>query len=277
MGTPWITSGATHQEFVTDSQEYVTDEAIAAHRLKLFPIGTLLVAMYGEGKTRGQVSELRLEATINQACAAIIVDETKAKKDFVKLALQANYMEMRELAEGGNQPNLNLSKIKEFPLSLPTNSEQIEIVRRVSILSSLLSRLAARIMTAQAIIDRAVPALLSQAFRGELVPQDPNDEPAAVLLDRIQKARAEQQEEKKRVPHTPSTKRTKIVAKTLQEIKPTHLKDTLLENGGKLTPEELLRLSELTLDDFYTQIKREMKTIRDVRPDDQTRFLEAIS
>src|SRR5262249_6592671 len=55
-GTPWITSAATGFPVVTQAEEFVTDAAIAAHRLKKYPIGTLLVAMYGEGKTRGQVT-----------------------------------------------------------------------------------------------------------------------------------------------------------------------------------------------------------------------------
>ena len=63
--------------------------------------------MYGEGKTRGQVTELKLSATCNQACAAIIVDENKALRSFIKLRLLENYEETRKTAAGGNQPNLN--------------------------------------------------------------------------------------------------------------------------------------------------------------------------
>ena len=106
VGTPWVTSAATSQTLVTTADEFVTSEAIAAHRLKTYPVGTLLLAMYGEGKTRGQVTELGIPATINQACAAVVVDESKANRTYVKLVLQANYFKMRELAEGGNQPNL---------------------------------------------------------------------------------------------------------------------------------------------------------------------------
>jgi type I restriction enzyme, S subunit len=52
-GTPWVTSAATANLFISGAQEFVTQEAITAHRLKLYPIGTLIVATYGEGKTRG--------------------------------------------------------------------------------------------------------------------------------------------------------------------------------------------------------------------------------
>lgn len=188
IGTPWITSSATTKSLVYSAKEFVTEAAIAAHRLKIYPTGTLLVAMYGEGKTRGQVTELRIAATINQACAAIVVDETQVNRAFIKLALQTNYLKMRSLAEGGNQPNLNLSKIKEFPLFLPELEEQTEIVRRVEELFAYADRIEARYQATRARIEKLTPAVLAKAFRGELVPQDPNDEPASMLLERIRKA-----------------------------------------------------------------------------------------
>ena len=171
-GTPWVTSAATGQTFIHSAKEFVTKEAISAHRLKLFPVGTVIVAMYGEGKTRGQVSELAIEATINQACAAIVVDEAKVTKKYLKLALQANYLEMREMSEGGNQPNLNLSKIKEFTFPLPSPEEQTEIVRRVEKLFAYAAKLEARYTSASEHVERLTPSLLAKAFRGDLVGQE---------------------------------------------------------------------------------------------------------
>ncbi len=184
-GTPWITSAATSQRTVMKAEEFVTDAAITAHRLKIYPIGTLLVAMYGEGKTRGQVTELGIAATINQACAAINVNEAIVSRLYVRISLEANYLEMRELAEGGNQPNLNLTKIKEFPLNLPPLAEQQEIVRRVETLFALADQLEARLSEVRTTVERLTPALLAKAFRGELVAQDPTDEPASALLERL--------------------------------------------------------------------------------------------
>lgn len=184
-GTPWITSSATSQAIIQQASEFVTPAAISAHRLKIYPKGTLLVAMYGEGKTRGQVAELGIDATINQACAAILVDNTKALTAFVKLALQANYLNMRELAEGGNQPNLNLSKVKEFEIPLPMLDVQTKIVRRVEAFLTLADRIEARATVARNQAQRLSPLVLAKAFRGELVPQDPGDEPASKLLQRV--------------------------------------------------------------------------------------------
>ena len=69
---PWVTSGALNEEFVGEASHYITELAVQECRLKLYPIGTLLVAMYGEGKTRGKCSELTIPATINQAIAALV-------------------------------------------------------------------------------------------------------------------------------------------------------------------------------------------------------------
>jgi type I restriction enzyme S subunit len=185
IGTPWVTSSATSEAIIVQAHEFVTPAGISAHRLKVYPKGTLLVAMYGEGKTRGQVAELGIDATINQACAAVVVAGTKALIAFVKLALQANYLNMRELAEGGNQPNLNLSKVKEFEIPLPPLEVQTEIVRRVEALFTLADRIEARATAARSHAQRLSPLVLAKAFRGELTPQEPSDEPASVLLARI--------------------------------------------------------------------------------------------
>ena len=184
-GMPWITSAATSDELITTANEFVTESGIKAGRLRIFPEGTLLVAMYGEGKTRGQVSELGIAATINQACAAIHSPSEQHLMPFIKIALKANYLEMRQLAEGGTQPNLNLSKIKEFPIRVPPKDEVFEICDQVELLLSLADQLEAKLATACRIVNRLTPALLAKAFRGELVPQDPNDEPASELLAKL--------------------------------------------------------------------------------------------
>ncbi len=223
--------------------------------------------MYGEGKTRGQVTELGIPATINQACAAVVVDESKASRAYVKLALQANYFEMRELAEGGNQPNLNLSKVKEFPLSLPDLVEQTEIVRRVGTLFAFADRLEARYAAAHAQVDKLTPSLLAKAFRGELVPQDPNDEPASVLLERIASMRATTEVKPRRRQSTAGRKPTRApkenatVTKSRQDEdvqgKP-YLAQHLRLLGGSASAEALFKVSELPVADFYKQLAWEV-------------------
>jgi type I restriction enzyme S subunit len=182
---PWLTSAITGAEFCFEAEQFVTEFALKDCSLKVFEVGTLLMAMYGEGKTRGQVTELKIAATCNQACAAISVDESIAKKKFVKIRLQENYEEVRKQAVGGAQPNLNLNKVREISINLPTLDEQTEIVRRVEQLFAFADQLEAKVTSAKTRIDHLTQSILAKAFRGELVPQDPNDEPASVLLERI--------------------------------------------------------------------------------------------
>ncbi len=189
-GTPWITSAATGNAYIRRANVFVTAEAIRAHRLRCYPPGTLLVAMYGEGKTRGQVAELQISATINQACAAVSVDETRASRHFVRLMLEAKYWQMRDLAEGGNQPNLNLSKIRTLPLLLPSLEEQHAVADRVGRITTWLDSLRSKSESVRNMADAMTAAFVAKAFRGELVPQDPNDEPAAALLARLRTERA---------------------------------------------------------------------------------------
>jgi type I restriction enzyme S subunit len=91
---------------------------------------------------------------------------------------------------GVNIFHIGKEKLAAFEIALPPLAEQREIVRRVEALFVYADRLDAHYRAARAQVERLTPALLAQAFRGELVPQDPSDEPAAALLERIRAARA---------------------------------------------------------------------------------------
>lgn len=88
------------------------------------------------------------------------------------------------------QDGVNKDHLNKYPVFVPSIQEQTEIVRRVETLFAFANRLEARLQSAQTAAERLTPALLAKAFRGELVPQDPNDEPAVELLRRLREARA---------------------------------------------------------------------------------------
>ncbi|MFC3550330.1 restriction endonuclease subunit S [Lysobacter cavernae] len=188
---PWTTSGALNDEFVTSATEYVTQAAVDECRLQMYPAGTLLVAMYGEGKTRGKCAELTFSSTINQAIAAIVFEQPAIEaRSHVRTFLLDAYEAMRKQASGGVQPNLNLQIVKALAVPLPSPFEQVEIA--VTLNAAL-----AAVKEQQAAIEHALTQaaaqrknILKSAFAGQLVPQDPNDEPASALLARIRATRA---------------------------------------------------------------------------------------
>lgn len=92
--------------------------------------------------------------------------------------------------QGSDQPYINTSSLNKLKINFPQFSEQAEIVRRVEQLFSFADQLEAKVASAKSRIDHLTQSILAKAFRGELVPQDPNDEPASVLLQRIQAQRA---------------------------------------------------------------------------------------
>lgn len=167
---PWVTSSAVNAPLIVQADEYITQKALSETNAKVFPVGTLLIAMYGEGQTRGRVSELGIEAATNQAVAALIFDEEGGKtKPFAKLFLLKNYQDLRKLAAGGVQPNLSLSLIREMRVPFPPLAEQTEIVQRVNALFALSDRIEARVRAATVRTQAVTQAVLTKAFRGELV------------------------------------------------------------------------------------------------------------
>jgi type I restriction enzyme S subunit len=108
-------------------------------------------------------------------------------REFIALYLRSPLAQafFSSKSHGGTMDILNLGLLRELPILLPPPSEQQEIVRRVEALFAFADRIEARLATAQKTVERLTPATLAKAFRGELVPQDPNDEPASELLKRL--------------------------------------------------------------------------------------------
>lgn len=167
---PWITSGALNEEFVHAAKECITDLAVQETNVKTFPVHTLVVAMYGEGKTRGKVSELLIAAATNQACAAIILEgESSQVRDFVKLFFLKNYEDIRRLSSGGVQPNLNLTHIKKTLLPLPPLDEQNQIVAEVELRLSIITEAETQLDANLRRSVRLRQSILKKAFTGNLI------------------------------------------------------------------------------------------------------------
>ncbi|HBO1632134.1 TPA: restriction endonuclease subunit S [Pseudomonas aeruginosa] len=230
---PWVTSGALNNEMVTEAIEYVTPLALKECRLELYPAGALLVAMYGEGKTRGKCSELAIPATINQAIAALVLEDAAIVcKPYIKSFLFKSYDDMRKQASGGVQPNLNLQIVRSIAIPIPPLDEQHAITDTLSaqLDAAKDQGIAIELSLKQSTAQRQ--NILRAAFAGQLVSQDPNDEPASLLLERI---RAERSERAKQ-PKPRKTKQGKEIATVVSR-----LIDVLAEAGGWVPAQEAFR------------------------------------
>lgn len=195
---PWTTSSALNRSKIRTPMSFVTEKAVYECHLSFYPPHTLLVAMYGEGKTRGKCAELVFHSTINQAIAAIVMEESAANcRQYTKVFLESNYMETRRLSSGGVQPNLSLSLVNQIAIPLPPLAEQLRIIAEVDRRLSVFQQAEAAIETNLKRAERLRQAILKRAFEGRLVPQDPDDEPAAVLLERIKTEKASRMREQR--------------------------------------------------------------------------------
>lgn len=177
---PWIKTGEINWNYITDSEEKINQEAIDNSSAKLFDNGTVLVAMYGQGLTRGRAAILNIKATTNQAVCALIPNETVNNK-FLFYYFMDNYWNFRERAVGGNQPNYSGTMIGEFLIKIPTLAEQKEVVR---ILNDIFEKeqQAKSLYDVIEQINLMKKSILARAFRGELGTNDPYESSAMELL-----------------------------------------------------------------------------------------------
>jgi type I restriction enzyme S subunit len=276
-----VSSGEVSNCRIRDTAEKITRVGLDNSNAKIYPKGTVLIAMIGEGKTRGQSAILGVEASTNQNSAALVFDVPLVEPEYVWFWALGEYEKNRNVGRGGNQPALNGAKVRALPLPLAPREEQLEIVRRVKLLFAYADRLEARYATARRQVENLTPALLAKAFRGELVPQDPTDEPAVVLLERIRAARAAEASKPK---HNKTGTRAKKTQKaevnmlSRKDIQGDHL-TTILKERGPLTAETLWSASQLDIDDFYDQLKAEedrgLLLERRGKTSSETRLLEA--
>jgi type I restriction enzyme S subunit len=166
----WVTSGALNNEFVRDASDYVTELALKETNLSVYPKNTLLLAMYGEGKTRGKCSQLLIEAATNQAIAAIhFTNHDEQVRPFLKYFLLKNYNDIRRLSSGGVQPNLNLGIVKKTLIPLPSIKEQQLIVDELESKLTVCDKVEETIKLTLQQAETLRQSILKQAFEGKLV------------------------------------------------------------------------------------------------------------
>lgn len=165
----WVASGKINDGLIYTPTDYITDLAIKETNCKVFPAGTLLVAMYGEGKTRGKCAELMIPAATNQALAAIVLKEdSPVNKSFLKWYLNYNYQMIRRKASGGVQPNLNLGIIKAITIKAFSKAAQIETVNQIEARTSICDSIEQTVDAALQQAEAMRQSILKEAFEGSL-------------------------------------------------------------------------------------------------------------
>ena len=132
---PWLKTEQLGEKNIYDTNEKITKFALDDTSIKIFPVNTLSMAMYGEGRTRGNVSILKKEMATNQACCNIVLDKEKADYEYVYYYLKTQYEQLRSLSSGVRK-NLNSNDIKEFEIKLPSLSTQQKIAAVLSALDT---------------------------------------------------------------------------------------------------------------------------------------------
>lgn len=179
---PWLLTGDLNDGLVTEIPNCITEKALKETSLKINPIGSVCIAMYGA--TIGKLGILNTPATTNQACC-VCYEFYGINNKYLFYFLKEHKEEFIQQGFGGAQPNISKEKIVDTFIPLPPLSEQECIVKSIETYFEQIDSLEENKYDLQTAIKQAKSKILDLAIHGKLVPQNPNDEPAEELLKRI--------------------------------------------------------------------------------------------
>ena len=179
---PWLLTGDLNDDLVNEIPNCITEKALKETSLKINPIGSVCIAMYGA--TIGKLGILNTPATTNQACC-VCYEFYGINNKYLFYFLKEHKEEFILQGFGGAQPNISKEKIVNTFIPLPPLSEQERIVKSIETYFEQIDSLEENKYDLQTAIKQAKSKILDLAIHGKLVPQNPNDEPAEELLKRI--------------------------------------------------------------------------------------------
>ena len=165
---PWTKTGELNDDYIFETEEHITQEAISHSSAKLFPANTVAIAMYGA--TIGKVGILGIAATTNQACACGVSNPSTNYKYLFYYA-RSQKVNFINKGKGGAQPNISQEIIKSHEFPLPPLSEQQRIVDRIESLFAKLDEAKQKAQDALDSFETRKAAILHKAFTGELTAQ----------------------------------------------------------------------------------------------------------
>lgn len=146
---PWVSSGEVANEVILDTKEKITSEGFKNSSTSMIPTGSLLMAIIGQGKTRGQTAILGIDACTNQNVAAFVFNQMLVEPEYVWIWAKSKYLSHRGDGHGGAQPALNGKKVRSFIFPLAPIKEQQRIVSEVKRLNDICDTLKYRLQSAQ--------------------------------------------------------------------------------------------------------------------------------
>ena len=179
---PWVKTGDLNDDYIRDVPEKISEKALKETSVSLIPGDTVLIAMYGA--TIGKLGITTCDVTTNQACCACC-SLNGLSRDFLFYFLMQYKSEFVAMGVGGAQPNISKEKIVQVIVPIPPIEEQNRITAQISKLFACIEAIENDNSNLRFAIHQAKSKILDLAIRGKLVPQDPNDESASVLLERI--------------------------------------------------------------------------------------------
>lgn len=128
----WMSSGEVNLRRVRNTEKKITQKGLDSSNASLLPIGTIMVALAGQGKTRGKVAVLEIETTCNQSLAGIVTNQDLLFNEFLFYNLEYRYQELRDVSGGEGRAGLNLKLIKNFKVPVPPIEVQKKIARTLA-------------------------------------------------------------------------------------------------------------------------------------------------
>jgi len=170
---PWVTTTEVTNGLITSTKECITKSGLENSSAKIYPIDSLIIAMYGQGSTRGRTAKLGIEACTNQACAVLYEKKIEVETDFVWFYMQSQYEKLRSISHGSVRPNLNANDIINYEIQLPPLAEQKAIVSKIQAIEDEIASL-------KAICDEA-PARKKAVLQRELIEDDEQGGPTKTI------------------------------------------------------------------------------------------------
>ena len=187
---PWIKTGELKKKYIRDTEEKITQAALNNSSAKIFPKGSIAIAMYGA--TIGKLSILGIDAATNQACAIAQPVKDVLFNELLYYFLLSQKNSLVEKGKGGAQPNISQAILRNYPFWLPPLPEQHRIVSKIEELFSDLDNGIEQLKTAQQQLKVYRQAVLKWAFEGKLTEKwrkTHHVEPAERLLEQIKTER----------------------------------------------------------------------------------------